>query len=194
MVSNEQDLRHKLVKAAQSLMSEVKDVEKVTVRQIAERAGVGTGLVNYHFKSKDNLMSIAIGDVMARAISEFMESDGYSRTEPIVKLKKMLKKLCDLAGNDKKLIRFMMLREMTEGSMQAPLYIVPLLKEIFGGQKDDMQLRIIALQLIQPIQASALNTAAFYMYSGIDLGNSEQRGRFIDALIENLTAAVDRRS
>lgn len=82
----------------------------------------------------------------------------------------------------------MMLREMTEGSMQAPLYILPLLKEIFGGQKDDMHLRIIALQLIQPIQASAINTASFHMYSGIDLTNSDQRNYYIDVLVDNLTA------
>ncbi len=185
MSSNEQDLRQKLIETTKSLMDEADDIGKITVRQIAEKAGVATGLVNYHFKSKDNLISIAIGDVMVRVISEITESDDYSPMEPDLRLRIMLKKLCDVAGNDKKMIRFMMLREMTEGSMQAPLYII-LLKEIFGEQKDDMQLRIIALQLIQPIQASAINAASFHMYSGIDLTNSEQRNYFIDVLVDNL--------
>jgi len=188
MSSNEQDLRQKLIETTKSLMDEADDIGKITVRQIAEKAGVATGLVNYHFKSKDNLISIVIGDVMVRVISEITGSDDYSSMEPDLRLRIMLKKLCDVVGSDKKLIRFMMLREMTEGSMQAPLYIIPLLKEIFGGQKDDMQLRIIALQLIQPIQASAINAASFHMYCGIDLTNFEQRNYFIDVLVDNLTA------
>jgi AcrR family transcriptional regulator len=187
MSSNEQDLRQKLIETTQALLNEADDIEKITVRLIAEKAGVGMGLINYHFKSKDNLMSLAIGDIMVQAISEFSESDDYSKIEPVVKLRLLLKKLCDLVGSDKKLVRFMTLREITEGSMQAPLYIIPTLKEIFREQKDDMQLRIIALQLIHPIQACSINTDSFHMYSGIDLTVPEQRNRFIDALIDNLT-------
>jgi len=190
MDSNEQALRQKIISATKDLIKEIGDAEKITVRQIAERAGVGNGLINYHFKSKDNLISIAIGDVMAEAITGFMKNGDYTRMEPDVRLKALLKELCDLMGSDDKLIRFLLLREITEGNMQAPLYLIPILREIFGAQKDDMQLRLIALQILQPIQASALNAAAFHLYSGIDLKEPEQRSRYIDILVDNLTVAV----
>ncbi len=70
--------------------------------------------------------------------------------------------------------------------MQTPLYLIPLLKDIFGTSKNDMQLRIIALQILNPIQATVLNCSAFLMYSGIDLHDKDQRGRFVDTLIDNL--------
>ncbi|MGO1033510.1 TetR/AcrR family transcriptional regulator, partial [Clostridioides difficile] len=40
-----------------NLLNEVDDIEEITVRKIAERANVGVGLINYHFKTKDNLLS-----------------------------------------------------------------------------------------------------------------------------------------
>jgi len=182
----DQDLRQKIIDTARAMLTETDDVASITVRQIAERAGVGIGLINYHFKSKDNLLSIAIGNVMEQTITKIANNDAHSRIEPDVRLRDLLKELCISAGRDEKLVRFMMLREITEGCMEAPLYLVPILKEIFGEQKDEMQLRIIALQIIQPIQLSGLNPAAFHMYSGIDISSPEQRNRFIDTLVDNL--------
>jgi len=183
---NEQDARQSIIDTTKAILEEVDDVEKITVRQIAERAGVGIGLINYHFKSKDNLLSIAIGDVMSKTIWSFTKTDDYSDLEPVAKLKMMMKELYVLAGSNEKLKRFILSREVLEGNMQTPLHLIPLLKEIFGNKKDDMQLRIIALQILHPIQVTGLNIDAFHMYSGIDLYNTEQRTRFIDMLIDNL--------
>ena len=183
---NEQDARQSIIDTTKIILEEVDDIEKITVRQIAERAGVGIGLINYHFKSKDNLLSIAIGDVMSKIIWRFTKNGDYPNLEPVVKLKIMMKELYVLAGSNEKLIRFILSREVLEGNMQTPLHLIPLLKEIFGNKRDDMQLRIIALQILNPIQVTGLNIDAFHMYSGIDLLNTEQRAGFIDMLIDNL--------
>lgn len=165
-------------------------MEKITVRQIAERAGVGIGLINYHFKSKDNLLSIAISDVMSETIAGFTYGGTYKNLNPIAKPKAMMKELYMVAGENEKLIRFLLSREIMDGNMQTPLTLIPLLKEIFGSSKDDMQLRIIALQILYPMQVTALNSNAFHLYSGIDINNNEQRSTFIDLLIDNLTREV----
>lgn len=183
---NEQDTRQSIIDIAKVLLDEIDDIERITVRQIAQRAGVGIGLINYHFKSKNNLLSIAIGDIMTNTIRNFTKADTYSELKPVAKLKAMLNELYTLAGNNEKLIQFILTREIMDGNMQTPLYLVPLLKEIYGNRKDDMQLRIIALQILYPIQITGLNVAAFHLYSGIDLYSAEQRNRFIDTIIDNL--------
>lgn len=187
---NEQDARQSIITAAKTILDEVDDIEKITVRQIAERAGVGTGLINYHFKSKDNLLSITIGDVMSETIADFTHSHTHKCLDPITRLKALMKELYVLAGENKKLIRFLLTREIMDGNMQTPLTLVPLLKEIFGSTKDDMQLRIVSLQILYPIQVTALNVTAFHLYSGIDLNKGEQRNNFIDMLIDNLTKEI----
>lgn len=184
---NEQDAKQSIINAAKSILNELNDVEKITVRQIAERAGVGTGLINYHFKSKDNLLSIAIGDIMSDTIAGFTRGNIHKDLDPIAKLKVMMKELYVLAGKNEKLIRFLLTREIMNGNMQTPLTLVPFLKEIFGNSKDNMQLRIIALQILCPVQVTAINPAEFHLYSGIDLNKEIQRSEFIDVLIDNLT-------
>lgn len=186
----EQDARQSIIDAAKDILDEGGGIEKITVRQIAERAGVGTGLINYHFKSKDNLLSIAIGDIMTKTISDFLQGNLHNALDPVSKLKALMKELYNIAGDNEKLIRFLLTREIMEGNMQTPLYLVPLLRDIFGSSKNDMQLRIIALQILNPIQVTALNCSAFHMYSGINLNDRDQRGRFTDLLIDNLLYAT----
>lgn len=186
MNSKEQATQQLIVDAAKTLLEETEDIDKITVRQIAQRANVGIGLINYHFKSKDNLLSIAIGDRMAKIISDFSKSDSYAHLSPIQKLKSMLRELYALSDKKEKLMHFVLSNDIMKGNMQTPLHLIPLLKQIFGDKKDDMELRILALQILYPIQVTGLNKETFYMYSGIDVSNAEQRNRFIDSLINNL--------
>lgn len=186
MNETEKDARQLIIDAVKNLMNETGNIEEITVRQIAERAGVGTGLINYHFKSKDNLLSIAIGDVMTETIYQFMKTNSHCASEPVIRIKMLVKELYSLAGNSDKVLRFILTREIMEGDLKTALHLVPLLKEIYGEEEDDMRLRIIALQILHPIQVTGLNTEAFHMYSGIDLYNTRQRDHFIDMLIDNL--------
>lgn len=186
MNSKEQATKQLIVDAAKTLLEETEDIDKITVRQIAQRANVGIGLINYHFKSKDNLLSIAIGDRMAKIISNFSKSDSYAHLSPIQKLKSMLRELYALSDKKEKLMHFVLSNDIMKGNMQTPLHLIPLLKQIFADKKDDMELRILALQILYPIQVTGLNKETFYMYSGIDVSNAEQRNRFIDSLINNL--------
>ncbi|WP_369283816.1 TetR/AcrR family transcriptional regulator [Oscillibacter sp. GMB15532] len=194
MNSKEQATQQLMIDTAKALLEETDDVEKITVRQIAERANVGIGLINYHFKSKDNLLSIAIGDTMAKIILDFSDSHSYADLSPIQKLKTMLKELYALSDQKEKLMRFIVSSDMMNGNMQTPLHLIPLLKQIFGDKKDDMELRILALQILYPIQVTGLNRDAFYMYSGIDVSNEEQRSRFIENLINNLTVTEQKKN
>lgn len=186
MNNKEQVTQQLIIDTAKALLEETDDIEKITVRQIAERANVGIGLINYYFKSKDNLLSIAIGDTMAKIILDFSKSDNYTDLSPVEKLKVMLKELYTLTDKKEKLMRFVVSSDIMNGNMQTPLHLIPLLKQILGDKKDDMELRILALQILYPIQVTGLNRDAFYMYSGIDVSDKEQRNRFIDNLINNL--------
>lgn len=188
MNHNDQDPRNRIMKAALELLDEMDDIEHITVRQIAERAGVGIGLINYHFKTKDNLLSMAIGDVMAKMAGEFIQSDYYTGLQPVQKLKAMLKALYSYGERHHvKLMQFVVSSSILNGDMQAQLFLVPDLREIFREKKDEMQLRIIAMQILLPLQIAALSPAGFHLYSGIDLYDEKQRNDFIDALIDNIT-------
>ncbi len=47
------------------------DTKKITARIIAENAGVGLGLINYHFGSKDNLIMLCVQRIIEKVVADF---------------------------------------------------------------------------------------------------------------------------
>lgn len=187
MAARESGNRAMILEAARELMAGTGDPQGITVRQVAQRAGVGTGLVNYHFGSKDRLFGQVVGEMMADTIAAY-EAAPAQETSPAGRLKALLKALYGIGEGQMPLMRYLLGWELTEGSLEAPMYLVPLLREVFAGRADEMRLRVMALQILQPIQAAALNPGPFRLYCGMDLADPAQRDSFIDILVDNLTS------
>lgn len=47
------------------------NIDEITTRTIAEKANVGVGLINYHFRTKDNLIEICVQRIIGKVISTF---------------------------------------------------------------------------------------------------------------------------
>lgn len=186
MTKKDQAARERIIKTATEIVQEVSDIEKITVRQIAERANVGIGTINYHFNSKDNLLGMAVGNLMANRINDFSKLRDMSELQPIQKLKTMLNEVCNIAVANQTLIRFMLIQGILNGDMQTPLYLIPFLKEIFGDEKEEFELRLIATQILHPIQIAGISPDAFHLYSGVDMYDRVARNGFIDMLIDNV--------
>ena len=86
-----QDTKDKIIEAAGIMIKEKTDVNKITVRGIAKLAGVGTGLINYYFGSKDNLLAAAIEKRVDDAVAQILNRaetvsythlDVYKRQDP----------------------------------------------------------------------------------------------------------------
>lgn len=186
MGGKEQGVKTKIIAATLEVLKETNDIEGITVRQIAERAKVGIGSINYHFKSKNQLLSIAIGQILADTITEYSSWKNNMNTVPKDNLKDMLKTLCNSLVEYKDMIQFILSQDIMSGTMQTPLYLVPILKTIFGDKKTEIELRIIALQILQPLQIAGIEPEVFHLYSGFDLFEENQRNCFIDMLVDNL--------
>lgn len=184
MENMELDARERILKAAMELLDKEKDAGKITVRLIAEKAGVGIGLINYHFRSKEKLLNEAVGTTMA-GMAEELKKLGSGAGSPVDKLKQMLKQLSDFAIRYQKHMRISIEYEILQGDMQVPVYILPVLREIYGREKDERELRLIAFTIITGMQVMYMKTEAFYKYSGIDITNEKQRSEAIDIMISN---------
>lgn len=181
-----QDSRKKIINVVMKMIEEVDDLEKITVRQVADKADVGIGLINYHFESKNKLLSIAIADYMAKMATGIVAQEYSNNLSPIDRIKIMLKSLYSFGEKHEKLIKFTITQNLINGEMQTPLFLVPILKEIFGEGRDEFHSRIIALQILLPIQVASINPKEFQLYSGINLNDEKQRNEFIDKLVNNV--------
>lgn len=54
------------------------NTESITARLISERAGTGLGLINYHFKTKENLITACVQRIIETVISGFRHEGEFS--------------------------------------------------------------------------------------------------------------------
>ncbi len=66
------DNKEIIIQAAIALIEEKgEDLDTVTVREISKKAGVGLGLVNYHFGNKDKLMELCVERIINGIVEQF---------------------------------------------------------------------------------------------------------------------------
>ena len=185
MAGKTDETKKKILNAAVSLLDEAGNIELVTVRRIAELAGVGVGLINYHYKTREELLHLAINEkVMLLAIKT--ESLENFDENPKAYLLSSIKKMTDLVMEDYKLHSFAVEYELHNGNFKTCMYLVPVLKEIFKGEKDDLEIRLIAFQLISSLQVGLLREKDFQYFSGYNIHNKESRDLLIDKMVGNL--------
>lgn len=186
MNTNDTNAKDRIIKATMDILDEVGEPEKITIRQIAERANVGVGLINYHFQTKENLLYKAVSETMSIMAVELQKLNNHKDEEPVQRLKTMLKELCDFTLRYNKLSFMLASYDLLNGDMQTPLYLMPILREIYGETKDEIEIRLIALEIIATFQVAYIRSQSFQLYIGIDINDKAQRDKLIDTIINNI--------
>lgn len=176
--------KERILAATAALLAEVDDPERITIRQIADRAGVGIGLINYHFQNKDNLLNEAVIGIVGDVAASWYESSGHPDLDPVTRLRNLLKESARVVIQYPKFGRISIQYDLLQGEMQTPTLILPLLREIFGPAKSETELRLIAFQIITFTQVAFLRAGRFRQFSGIDLFNDSQRDSAIDMVLD----------
>lgn len=175
--------REKILKEAYELLCEVHDPEKVTIREIAKRAEVGIGLINYHFKSKDLLLMEAVGKELAEVAKSWMTKGSRSEESPLEVLTEMLEELMERGAEQFYLIQVASKHELIEGDIHTPHFILPYVMQITGY--DEEKSKMIAFSMISNMQSATIRNDRFKNYLGIDLQNQSDRKRYVKLLIDS---------
>ncbi len=191
MTQEELEAKERILVAAMQILSrEDSDPERITVRQIAARAGVGVGLINYHFQNKDNLVKQAIDRMNGEIADQWQRSLDASIADPVERLKAMLKINASVGAGHARLARLSIQYELLRGDLEVPVVILPVLREIFGREKGEQEIRVLAFILVTGLQVMLIREHAFRKYSGINIFDPEQREHWIDTIVDDLTRGV----
>lgn len=180
------EARDRILSAATELLLEKPVVSQVTVREIAERAGVGLGLINYHFKSKDALLKEAYDRMFLIRVQEWLDDRQTGALDPLDRLKGLVRTSAEISMDNLSLMQMSLSYELAHSGMETHLMILPLLRSIYQGEKDELSLRMIAMALISTLQAILVKKDAFEAYMGVDLDDPNQRASMLDLLFAQI--------
>lgn len=82
------DNKDSIIQATIALIEEKgEDLETITVREISKKAGVGLGLVNYHFGNKDKLIELCVEHIVNGIVEQFQsireKTEGFTPFEKL---------------------------------------------------------------------------------------------------------------
>ena len=148
------------------------DVERVTIRDIAAAAGVGVGLVNYHFGSKEELLHCCARQVV----------QGETAWEC---LEGLARRYCDLLTERPGLVRMSLLDDLRRGDFaddsidDTMALFLPLVAAALGEEAAGDDSRMATHLLVHGLQAGFLRSASVRERIGLDFYDREQREQFI---------------
>lgn len=178
---SESEAKGKIMAAVRDLLSEGCPIEDITVRKIAQRAEVGIGTVSYHFHSKDKLVYEVIAAQMVDLAGGLHPSEGAGT--PLERLRRFFNQTADIALQYSEIFRAQLSYDIVNGDMSICYFITPLLKEHFGRSKSDLEIKIMALQMIAALQMILLKMEDFQRYAGVNIRDAKQREEAIDILL-----------
>jgi len=159
------------------------ETKGITIRKIAQRAGVGTGLVNHYFKSKDHLIEVCVQTIISGVIHSFRplcDSD-----DPIERTKYVAKQVMDFLLENSQISRVSIL-----GDLKQPKAMDNTMKTVIGFGTSLSVGQVTAGHTIDSFLITAVLQAAFLRKDvlkeslGIDFNDKEQRDGFIDTIVE----------
>ena len=179
------DAKERILNTVVELLLERKDITKITTREIAKLTGVNSASINYYYQSKDNLVFKAVEVCMENMAKKLFDSN-MKNEDPVIRLKNIIKEISTFTFDNYYLSEIAISAEIKKGSINTSQVILPLLKEIFKESKTQSELKLMALQIITPMQVMFLNANDYKDYLLVDIFNEEDRNELLDKMVENI--------
>ncbi|HEY9594982.1 MAG TPA: helix-turn-helix domain-containing protein [Spirochaetia bacterium] len=185
--------REKILKATVGMLGK-HGPEKLTIRQIATEAGVNVAAINYHFRSKENLVDEAVYTFSAEAFAQGMKFLTAAGVAPETRLTNFFRGyaygLVEFSGATRTAFLGLMHLPGAGGKYAG------MVREMLGaaracigemtGIADEAELGRRAVMLFSGVAFPFLYLDLFRETSGVDYRNRAERDRYIESLVEVL--------
>ena len=169
-----------ILETAESLILESGgDVERVTIRLIAERASISVGLVNYYFQSKTKLIEACVQRMIGGVVNSFVPQLP-KESIPAERLGRVAAQVADYLESHAQISRISIL-----GDMNAPFALDNTMRTTIGFSKtvsrgvEDADVLLRSFCLAAVMQSAFLRKDVLKESIGIDWNDAQQRENFL---------------
>jgi AcrR family transcriptional regulator len=196
MKQNHSNPKQRILHATIGLLMERGGVDEVTIRDIARRAEVGIGLVNYHFQTKENLINQSVRRFIGeKAIAAWDENPDTQGMTPSDTVKAMLQSAAGFLADYPVISRISILFDLTspsqqDNSMQTIHGLCPALgvalEQAYDRSVPEQEVLKAAWELVAIIHESFLRAGVLLDETGVDYFNAASRDAYIGQLVDRL--------
>lgn len=183
MTTDELEAKRRIFDAVTALLQEEPVTEKITMRRIAERAGVGVGLINYHFQSREKLLNEVVNQTMTIAAEAWLDPTRTAEVPALQRLRNILNETAQISAKYPQFAEISVTYDLLHGDLGIEKMIIPILREHFGPLKTELEIKAYALMLISALQVTLLRRNEFKAYCGINIFDDKQRDFLIDLML-----------
>lgn len=190
MKADDRQTKERIIEAATALIQQHGSAEGVTVRDIATGAGVGVGLINYHFQTKEHLLEVCIQRIISRVIDSFAPLyKGLDGLPPIEKLKTLIKSTAAFLVAQPGLSRTSIVTDIVspalgDNTAQTISVYLPVVREVCCDEVDHEVYRKLHT-LISSVQLAFLRRNVLKQ-QWLDYDDKTARDGYVDALVDDL--------
>ncbi len=176
--------KEKILQAAMELIRvSAGDINTITIRAIAEKAGIGVGLINYHFQNKENLITLCVQRMIGNVIMSYRPAGGAERD-----LTANVKAVADFLVENPALSQISILADhQTPQASDNTMKTVQGFGNIFSSEtvpSHEKKLKLFAL--VSFVQALFLRRDMSKELFGADFRDKPQRDKMIDWIVQQL--------
>ena len=161
------DVQEQILNATVKLLQNDREPGGITVRDIAAEANVQLSMINYYFRSKDELMYQAVCALRQKAASEWLSVKDNS-ISAYERFRGMLIAICDMSVKHSRYMKFTVEYELTKAEIVTPQNVLSLIREICGDKRSEISIRITAYEIISLLQLMFLRARDLNKYLGVD--------------------------
>lgn len=191
MSETEFTTKEKIINKTIKLMKKEKDFEKITMRNIAQKADVAVSMLNYHFQSKENLINKAVEAHIGEVIKNSEDRHSKMELTPEQRLRSGINAAADFIANNPGVSRVSILSDLKKGKIDdnsSRIFhsIYSQLKDHFKDQKDEVTLKILAQQQLAALQEIFLRSEVFEKQTGLDFFVKKDRRLITKKIVDNI--------
>ena len=171
-------------------------IHEITSRKIAQQAGVGLGLINYHFGSKENLITICVQRIINNVVmcfSQKKDTADRSNLSDEERLADWAKQVFDFLFENHAISSISILGDMQNYHIESNSVYTQkgFLKAIQDQEMPEGDKRLLVFMLTGAMQIAFLSGDTAKELLGYDLTIKEQRDLYIEKTVNILFAGVN---